>query len=157
MIPDTEQIAGQEMKISEFNRGYMKAMDYLDVSAEEIADHMNVSRITFYRLKQNGSQYDEKSAREPLLDSDEEYAFIKASETDRDLTAADLTRNSEINKKGVGVDTVETIFNKFGLKSRRKRDMQLPLNPRQLLLLGRSSYYPPPIIQIKKLLTKNLL
>jgi IS30 family transposase len=45
------------MKISEFNRGYMKAMDDLGVSAEEIADLMNVSRSTFYRLKQNGFQY----------------------------------------------------------------------------------------------------
>jgi IS30 family transposase len=71
----------------------MKAMDDLGVSAEEIANHMNVSRSTFYRLKQNDFQYDEKSVREPLLDSDEEYAFIKASEANRDLTAADLTRN----------------------------------------------------------------
>jgi IS30 family transposase len=93
MISDTEYTAGQGMKISEFNRGYMKAMDDLGVSAEEIANHMNVSRSTFYRLKQNDFQYDEKSVREPLLDSDEEYAFIKASEANRDLTAADLTRN----------------------------------------------------------------
>jgi hypothetical protein len=40
------------------------------------------------------------------------------------LTAADLTRNSEINKKGVSVDTVKRIFNKYGLKCRRKRKMQ---------------------------------
>ncbi len=98
MISETEYTAGQGMKISEFNRGYMKAMDDLGVSAEDIANHMNVSRSTFYRLKQNGFQYDEKSVREPLLDSDEEYDFIKAAEVNRDLTAADLTRNSEINK-----------------------------------------------------------
>ncbi len=77
-----------------------------------------------YPLKQNGFQYDQKSAREPLLDSDEEYALIKASEANRDLTAADLTRNSEINKKGVNLSTVERIFNKYGLKCRRKRKMQ---------------------------------
>jgi transposase len=112
------------MKISKFNRGYMKAMDNLGVSGEEIVNRMNVSRSTFYRLKQNGFQYDEKSAGSPLLDSDEEYAFINASEANRDLTPADLTRNSEINKKGVSVDTVERIFNKYGLKCRRKRKMQ---------------------------------
>jgi hypothetical protein len=79
MISDSEYTAGQGMKIFEFNRGYMKAMDDLGVNAEEIADRMNVSRSKFYRLKQNGFQYDEKSAREQLLDSDEEYACIKAS------------------------------------------------------------------------------
>jgi hypothetical protein len=124
MISDTEYTAGQGMKISEFNRGYMKAIDDLRVRAEEIAGCMNVSRSTFYRLKQNGFQYDDKSAREPLLDSDEEYDFINASEANRDLTAADLTRNSEINKKGVNVDTVERIFNKYGLKCQRKRKIQ---------------------------------
>jgi hypothetical protein len=124
MISDTEYTAGQGMKIYEFNRGYMKALDDLGVRAEEIADHMNVSRIKFYRLKQNGFQYDDKSAREPLLDSDEDYEFIKAAEVNRDLTAADLTRNSEINKKGVSVDTVERILNKYGLKCQRKRKMQ---------------------------------
>jgi hypothetical protein len=40
------------------------------------------------------------------------------------LTAADLTRNSEINKKWVSVDTVDRIFNKYGLKCLRKRKMQ---------------------------------
>jgi transposase len=124
MISDTEYTAGQGMKISEFNRGYMKAMDDLGVSAEEIANHMNVSRSTFYRLKQNDFQYDEKSVREPLLDSDEEYDFIKAAEVNRDLNAADLTRNSEINKKGVSLSTVKRIFDKYGLKCRRKRKMQ---------------------------------
>jgi hypothetical protein len=85
---------------------------------------MNVSRRTFYRrLKQNGFQYDEKPIREPLLDSDEEYDFIKAAEVNRNLTAADLTRNSEINKKGVSLSTMERIFNKYGLKCRRKRKM----------------------------------
>jgi len=102
----------------------MKAMADSGVRAEEIADRMNVSRSTFYRLKQNGFQYDEKSAREPLLDSDEEYDFIKAAEINRDLTAADLTRNSEINKKRVSLSTVERIFNKYGLKCWRKRKMQ---------------------------------
>ncbi len=124
MISDTEYTASQGMKISEFNRGYMKAMDDLGVSAEEIADLMNVSRSTFYRLKQNGFQYGQKSAREPLLDSDEEYDFINASEANRDLTAAHLTRNSEINKKGVSLSTVERMFNKYALKCRRKRKMQ---------------------------------
>jgi hypothetical protein len=85
---------------------------------------MNVSRSTFYRLKQNGFQYDEKSVRESLLDSDEEYAFINVSVANRDLTAADLTRNSQINKKRVSVDTVERIFNKHVLKCRRKLKMQ---------------------------------
>jgi hypothetical protein len=112
------------MKISEFIRGYMKAMDDLGIRAEEIADRMNVSRSTFYRLKQNGFQYDEKSVREPLLDSDEEYDFINASEANRDLTAADLTRNSEINKKGANLSTIKRIFNKCGLKCRIKRKMQ---------------------------------
>jgi hypothetical protein len=111
------------MKISEFNRDYMKAVDDLGVRAEDIADCMDVSRSTFYRLNQNGFQYDEKSAREPLLGSDKEYAFINASEANRDLTAADLTRNSEIKKKGVSVDTVERIFNNYGLKCRRKSKM----------------------------------
>ncbi len=102
----------------------MKAMDNLGVRAEEIADYMNVSRSTFYWLKQNGFQYDEKSVREPLLDSDEEYDFIKAAGVNRDLTAVDLTRNSEINKRGVSLSTVKRIFNKYGLKFRRKRKMQ---------------------------------
>jgi hypothetical protein len=124
MISDTDYTAGQGMKISEFNRGYMKAMDDLGVRAEEIADHMNVSSSTFYRLKQNGFKYDEKSVREPLLDSDEEYDFIKAEEVNRDLTVADLTRNSEINKKVVSLSTVKRIFNKYSLKCRRKRKMQ---------------------------------
>ncbi len=78
---DTEHTAGQVMKISEFNRGYMKATDDLGIRAEEIVDRMNVSRTAFYRLKQNGFQYEEKSVREPLIDSYEEYAFIKASVT----------------------------------------------------------------------------
>jgi hypothetical protein len=81
---------------------------------------MNVSRSTFYRLKQNGFQYDERSAREPLLDSDEEYAFIKAAEVNRDLTAADLMRNSEINKKGVSLSTVERIFKQVWFKMPEK-------------------------------------
>jgi hypothetical protein len=99
MISDTEYTAGQGMKISEFNLGYMILIDDLGVSAEEIANRMNVSRSTFYRLRQNGFQYDDKSAREPFLDSDEEFSFIDASEANCDLTKADLTRNSEINKR----------------------------------------------------------
>ncbi len=51
MISDTEYTAGQRMKISEFNRGYIKAMGDLGVRAEEIADRMNVSLSTFYQLK----------------------------------------------------------------------------------------------------------
>ncbi len=102
----------------------MKAMDDLGVSAEEIANCVNVSRSTFYWFQQNGFQYDEKSVREPLLNSDEEYDFTKTAEVNCDLTAADLTRNSEINKRRVSVDTVERIFNKYGLKYQRKGKMQ---------------------------------
>jgi hypothetical protein len=58
------------------------------------------------------------------LDSDEEYSFIEAAEANRDLTAADLQRDAEINKKGVCASTVERILNKYGLKCRRKRKMQ---------------------------------
>jgi hypothetical protein len=102
----------------------MKAMDDLGVRSEENAYRMNISRSTFYRLKQNSFQYDEKSVREPLLDLDKEYAFINASEVNSDLTAADLTRNSEISKKRVSLSTVKRVFKKYGLKFRRKRKMQ---------------------------------
>jgi hypothetical protein len=48
VISDTEYTAAKGIKISELNRGYMKAMDDLGVSAEEIANCVNVSRSTFY-------------------------------------------------------------------------------------------------------------
>jgi hypothetical protein len=40
------------------------------------------------------------------------------------LTAADLARNSEINKKGVSLSTFKRIFNMYGFKFQRKCKMQ---------------------------------
>jgi hypothetical protein len=39
----------------------------------------------------------EREAREPLLNSDEEYTFVQAAEANRDLTVVDLTRDEALN------------------------------------------------------------
>ncbi len=60
--------------------------------------------------------------RELLLDSDEEFIFVEAAQINSDLTAADLTKNLETNKKQFSIDTV--LLNKYGLQFRRKLKMQ---------------------------------
>ena len=42
----------------------------------------------------------------------------------RNLTAADIQRDPNINKKGVSVKIVERVLNNSGLKCRMKRKMQ---------------------------------
>jgi hypothetical protein len=71
-----------------------------------------------------GFQYQEKAPREPILDSDEISAIIEAAEDDRDLTAAEISRDEQLNSKGVSVSTIERVLNDHGLKCRRKRNMQ---------------------------------
>ena len=71
-----------------------------------------------------GFCYPDKQPLETLLDTDDELAIIEAVEEDRDLTAAEIARNSELNAKGVSASTIERLLNENGLKSRLKRRMQ---------------------------------
>ena len=65
-----------------------------------------------------------KASREPVLDEDERVAIIEAATENRDLTAAEIARDEQLNAKGVSASTVERLLNEAGLKCRRKRVMQ---------------------------------
>ena len=82
---------------------------------------MDLARSTVDRLIGMDFEYKGKQPRETILDSDEEYAFVEASEENRDLTAAELARDNDLNPKGVSASTVERILNNHDLKCRIKR------------------------------------
>jgi IS30 family transposase len=57
MEGEAQYTKGSGFKLSEFDRGYMKAMHELGKDALEISAHMNVARSTVYRLISLGFQY----------------------------------------------------------------------------------------------------
>jgi hypothetical protein len=74
-------------------------------------------------IRQN-FRYPDKQPREGLIDSDDELAVIEAVEEDRDLTTAEIARDTGLNAKGVSASTIERLLNDNGLKCRLKRRMQ---------------------------------
>ncbi len=60
MEGEAQYTKGSGFKLSEFDKGYMKAMHELGKGALEISAHMNVARSTVYRLISLGFQYAEK-------------------------------------------------------------------------------------------------
>lgn len=85
---------------------------------------MKIARSTVQAMIKKGFQYEEKRQRETLLDSDDERAIIEAVEEDRDLTAAEIARDTDLKVKGASASTIERLLNEQGLKSRMKRRMQ---------------------------------
>ena len=89
---------------------------------DEIASRMKISRRTVYNMIQAGFKYEEKEAREPILDEDDRTAtIIEAANEDRDLTAAEIARDEQPNAKGVSASTIERLLNDNLIKSRLKR------------------------------------
>ena len=84
----------------------MNALYDEGVKVDDIAKRMNVARSSVYRMIELNFEYTEKQNREPLLNSDEEYSFVEAAENDRNLTATELSRDNDLNKKGVSSSTV---------------------------------------------------
>ena len=75
----------------------MKAMYDCHKNPDEIASRMKISRRTVYNMIQTGFKYEEKEARERILDEDDRTAtIIEAANEDRDLTAAEIARDEQL-------------------------------------------------------------
>jgi hypothetical protein len=105
----------------------MKALHDFEISVDVIAIHMKISKTKIYKMVKDGFKYEDKEEREPILDEDNRTAIIEAANDNRNLTAAEIARNEQLNAKGVSASTIERLLNDNGLKCRRKRVMQGPL------------------------------
>ncbi len=108
---------------------------------DEIATLMKINRSSVYRMIKANFQYEEKVAREPILDEDDRVAIIEAAVENRDLTAAEISRDEQLNAKGVSASTIERLLNDAGLKCRRKRVMQSLTDDHKSLRLRLANQY----------------
>ncbi len=121
----------------------MKALHDFEISVDVIAIHMKISKTKIYKMVKDGFKYEDKEEREPILDEDNRTAIIEAANDNRNLTAAEIARNEQLNAKGVSASTIERLLNDNGLKCRRKRVMQGPLGEKQArkIRAGKTLYH----------------
>ncbi|KAL4478231.1 hypothetical protein ABPG72_016543 [Tetrahymena utriculariae] len=69
-------------------------------------------------------QYPKREQRYQKYTEEDKQEIIKISENNRNLTAAQISKDDALNPKGISARTIQRILNAQGLKSRRKQVMQ---------------------------------